>query len=153
MEKLYRIVDFIESTGQIIVEYNNYYGTISIDVPVENNKFIEGEQLNSYIKGFLPVSPVNRTSLVRTVTNKDYIKSLIEKSEGQFNIKDIYINRFRLLSSSDWTQLPDSPLDENQKNIWKKYRQKLRDIMAKPIYSDTKLPKPPKMLSVIRFVS
>lgn len=32
------------------------------------------------------------------------------------------------LSSSDWTQLPDSPLTEEQKNSWKQYRQELRDI-------------------------
>jgi hypothetical protein len=32
------------------------------------------------------------------------------------------------LNSSDWTQLPDSPLTEEQKNAWRQYRQELRDI-------------------------
>lgn len=31
------------------------------------------------------------------------------------------------LNSSDWTQLPDAPIDKNQ---WVIYRQKLRDITA-----------------------
>jgi len=35
-----------------------------------------------------------------------------------------------LLSSSDWTQLADSPLTTSQKNSWKTYRQGLRDITS-----------------------
>lgn len=33
-----------------------------------------------------------------------------------------------LLSSSDWTQLSDAPLDKKQRDAWKKYRQALRDV-------------------------
>jgi len=33
-----------------------------------------------------------------------------------------------MLNSSDWTQLADSPLAEEQKNAWRQYRQELRDI-------------------------
>ena len=33
-----------------------------------------------------------------------------------------------LLASSDWTQLPDSPLDDDTKKQWREYRQKLRDF-------------------------
>ena len=47
-------------------------------------------------------------------------------------ILDIWINvrlkRDRLLKESDWTMLPDSPLNESQKEMWKTYRQELRDI-------------------------
>ena len=32
------------------------------------------------------------------------------------------------LNSSDWTQITDSPLTEEQKNAWRQYRQELRDI-------------------------
>lgn len=32
------------------------------------------------------------------------------------------------LSQSDWTQFPDSPLTEDQKNAWQEYRQALRDL-------------------------
>ena len=39
-----------------------------------------------------------------------------------------YHHRNWLLTSSDWTQLADSPLDEDTKNEWKTYRQKLRDL-------------------------
>ena len=36
--------------------------------------------------------------------------------------------RDRLLSASDWTQMPDSPLTAAQKTAWAVYRQRLRDI-------------------------
>jgi hypothetical protein len=36
--------------------------------------------------------------------------------------------RDRLLVESDWTQMPDSPLNGEQKNAWADYRQTLRDI-------------------------
>lgn len=39
-----------------------------------------------------------------------------------------YNMRQSLLQSSDWTQLPDSPLDEDTKAQWREYRQKLRDL-------------------------
>lgn len=32
------------------------------------------------------------------------------------------------LSQSDWTQFPDSPITEDQKNAWQVYRQALRDL-------------------------
>lgn len=37
--------------------------------------------------------------------------------------------RNRLLQESDWTQTEDSPVD---KNVWKTYRQALRDISVQP---------------------
>jgi len=36
--------------------------------------------------------------------------------------------RDHLLSESDWTQMPDSPLDETKKQAWATYRQSLRDL-------------------------
>ncbi len=38
--------------------------------------------------------------------------------------------RFELLISSDWTQMPDSPLTDTKKNEWATYRQTLRDLPA-----------------------
>jgi len=33
-----------------------------------------------------------------------------------------------LLKSSDWTQMPDSPLNETERGWWATYRQQLRDL-------------------------
>lgn len=43
------------------------------------------------------------------------------------------LNSFRnkrnlLLTNSDWTQMPDSPLTDAQKTEWQTYRQSLRDL-------------------------
>ena len=40
----------------------------------------------------------------------------------------IRAERNSLLSASDWTQLPDSPLTIEQKQSWAEYRQSLRDV-------------------------
>jgi hypothetical protein len=42
--------------------------------------------------------------------------------------------RNALLSQSDWTQLPDSPLTDSDKIAWQAYRQELRDLPE--TYSD-----------------
>jgi len=36
--------------------------------------------------------------------------------------------RNRLLAESDWTQMPDAPLDERARQAWREYRQALRDL-------------------------
>lgn len=38
--------------------------------------------------------------------------------------------RMVLLKDSDWSQLPDSPVSEEDKVVWRTYRQALRDIPA-----------------------
>ena len=39
-------------------------------------------------------------------------------------------DRNRLLAESDWTQMPDSPLTDEQRAAWSAYRQALRDFPA-----------------------
>lgn len=41
---------------------------------------------------------------------------------------ELRIMRDKLLSNSDWTQIPDAPLTETQKTAWQTYRQQLRDL-------------------------
>jgi len=45
-----------------------------------------------------------------------------------FNLSEVKNQRNQLLSQSDWTQLPDSPLTDEQKTAWAVYRQELRDL-------------------------
>lgn len=50
--------------------------------------------------------------------------------------------RNSLLADSDWTQLPDSPVN---RKVWAKYRQELRDIPQNyQTAGRVKLPTPPK---------
>lgn len=43
-------------------------------------------------------------------------------------LQDIRVLRNSKLKQSDWTQLPDSPLTDEKKAEWSKYRQALRDL-------------------------
>lgn len=49
-------------------------------------------------------------------------------------ISDVSSKRQKLLSSSDWTQIPDNPLTSEQKALWAQYRQELRDITSQEGY-------------------
>tara|TARA_R100001086_G_scaffold146265_2_gene77358 strand:+ start:619 stop:852 length:234 start_codon:yes stop_codon:yes gene_type:complete len=42
-----------------------------------------------------------------------------------------------LLTQSDWTQMPDSPLSDSKKQEWATYRQALRDFPATWTPADT----------------
>lgn len=52
--------------------------------------------------------------------------------------------RNQLLTSSDWTQMPDADLTVAQKLAWKGYRQALRDLpIVSPHPIDVEWPTPP----------
>lgn len=48
--------------------------------------------------------------------------------ENKWNFIRSYRNQ--LLTHCDWTQLPDAPLNEEEKVMWQVYRQTLRDLPA-----------------------
>lgn len=48
--------------------------------------------------------------------------------ETQAQWDDLRSKRATLLNKSDWTQVPDSPLSDEQKAAWATYRQALRDL-------------------------
>ena len=84
--------------------------------------------------------------------NQRRIKEEQEQSELNTDWETIFKNiRSGKLYESDWTQIPDNNLSEEQKNQWRIYRQSLRDLPEK--VSDYKLlckdlahndwPKPP----------
>jgi hypothetical protein len=54
------------------------------------------------------------------------LRAANEKKDSLF--EEIRDERDRLLTNSDWTQFPDSPLTTEQKTSWATYRQELRDF-------------------------
>lgn len=50
--------------------------------------------------------------------------------------------RNRRLLDCDWTQLPDAPLSDAQRERWQVYRQELRDMMDGFAWGLTTWPKP-----------
>jgi len=55
-------------------------------------------------------------------------QSEIDERIAEEQIIKLRGQRDALLSSSDWTQMPDSPLSDAKKQEWATYRQQLRDL-------------------------
>jgi hypothetical protein len=54
------------------------------------------------------------------------------------------LTRTAALAASDWTQIPDSPLDSTEGAAWASYRQALRDLPANTVNpTDVVWPPPP----------
>jgi hypothetical protein len=128
----YDIVAFNREDGTIEVLLHDLNKKFCIELPIYDNAYPIGEELDSYIKGFFPTYFVTRNSVIQAgVKNEDYFTQLVAKSE-----EDIYrdtANKIRsirntYLAESDWLVLPDTGFSENAVSVFKKYRQELRDV-------------------------
>ena len=52
---------------------------------------------------------------------------------------DLRMFRNAALEESDWTQMPDSPLNDTKKTEWATYRQALRDLTGHSDWPDITL--------------
>jgi hypothetical protein len=76
------------------------------------------------------------------IVNGQVVKiKLTDDQQRAKTLDEVRSQRAQLLSASDWTQLPDSPLSDEKKQLWKQYRQALRDM---PAASDTIWPERPE---------
>jgi len=92
--------------------------------------YIEGEATQTqYIKDNKFVDFPEKPSDVHT-WDWDSLSWVINDS----STIDIIIKRNSLLSSSDWTQLPNNPLTLEEQEEWALYRQQLRDIPSQSGY-------------------
>ena len=71
---------------------------------IDNDVVLQGKQ--KYIDGEIVDVPPTNTDLLKILRR----------------------HRAELLAYSDWTQIPDAPLSEEQVSAWKLYRQALRDL-------------------------
>jgi hypothetical protein len=55
--------------------------------------------------------------------------------------------RDKLLTATDWTQVTDSPLTDENKEEWREYRQKLRDITKDEDLSLQMFPESPQIIN------
>lgn len=135
----YSIIDFIESSGQLIILCNKTKQKYSIDLPIENGKYPEGIQLDEYIRGFLPSWVIERSQQLQSgISNSDYIKSLVPEkpteNQNKITLEEVKQRRHMLLNQTDWIFLSDSPVKDEEFLVKiKKYRQDLRDITKQDI--------------------
>lgn len=81
-----------------------------------------------------------------------WFESWNETDKDQDEIDDLIDRRWvkvrkqrnELLGESDWTQLPDCPLDSQKVQEWAVYRQQLRDITQQPDPFDIWFPAEPE---------
>jgi hypothetical protein len=132
---VYEIIEFNESSGLIVVFIPKTNQKFSIELQIDDNRYPEGEDLDRYIRGFLPTWVTERVEKINDgVSNVDYIKSLIPKkssAEQQTNLlQAIRTQRNTLLYQSDWTDTLTAPerLGKERYDSWQQYRQLLRDI-------------------------
>lgn len=77
----YKIKQFDQSTGQIVVEFLLIDGVeIAIDLPIDENRCVPtGDALDTYIKGFLPYGAVQRKqALAGGIANASELMALFE---------------------------------------------------------------------------
>lgn len=71
----------------------------------------------------------------------DEVSSIWEAAHAAWAFKNLRIERDALLLASDWTQMPDAPVD---KTAWAEYRQALRDLPENTIDPENPIwPTPP----------
>lgn len=88
----------------------------------------EGAVDDKYVGSMFVINPYDVVEVKMWVPYTAEEKLEIENQKAQ-QIRD---ERNQLLSSSDWTQLNDTPLDNTAKVAWTSYRQALRDVPSQP---------------------
>jgi len=76
----YKIVNFYPEEGKIEVFYSDKLSNLFIDVPINSDGlFIIGQELDAYIKGFIPTWHLERIEKLKEgVSNIDEIANLVE---------------------------------------------------------------------------
>lgn len=97
----------------------------------------EGETLESVIAMYAPIANWEQAKK-QTVAPKEGVKGTITAPAPVApTAQEIAIEqRNFMLAMSDWSQLPDVPMDEEVRAAWVSYRQALRDITTQPGFPD-----------------
>jgi len=110
-------VSYDEITGKIIGFYHSEIHTV---IPISNITLTDEEWeicINNQGKYMVDTNALMLIEApVTTTTTAEELLELIR------------LKRNRLLAESDWTQLPDAPMTEEEKVAWVVYRQALRDF-------------------------
>jgi hypothetical protein len=80
-EKLYKIIAADQSAATITVWYSNDFAPVVIELPIDSDNAVPtGEQLDTYIKGFIPIAYLERLNKIKTnsISNFDSILTLVE---------------------------------------------------------------------------
>ena len=137
----YKITSFNPSTGQISIICDEYPMQLMVDLPINDGKYLEGDELDNYIRGFIPVWLIDRQKqIAKGITNENYINTLIQlqpKEESDDFDEELFIksqydkfinSMITTLRSTDWTQLPDVELSEEDVLKFREYRKQINAL-------------------------
>ena len=125
---------FTTDIGDIVVdssENNNRYFNVS---NVFSNVFVYGQKVpDTHVLVDLPeeFNDAPETVKITREQNGTYTFTLDNeavKGRNRHLLADMITERNKQLTASDWTQMPDSPITDEQKQSWRTYRQALRDF-------------------------
>ena len=126
--------------GQVInvSDYRDMFPNTSFPASGPDAEFLEANSCmtvtvwkayNQLTEKLASVAPYIEENTVYTIAVEPLTASEIEaNTESQW--AKIRSQRDTLLAACDWTQLPDVPLDTEQKQAWVVYRQALRDVTS-----------------------
>lgn len=103
--------------------------------------FVQEDEITIELLFDLPPDVDNQ--ITEVVTNHDGERALWEQAA-----KRVRVERNARLRECDWTQLPDVPLEEEEKEAWRVYRQALRDLPNQPDFDPFNVifPEPPNTI-------
>ena len=125
---------FTTDIGDIVIdkaEDNRRYFNVS---NVFSNVFVYGQKVpDTHVLVDLPeeFNDAPETAKIIREQNGTYTFTLDNeavKGRNRHLLADMLTERNKQLSASDWTQIPDSPITDEQKQSWRTYRQALRDF-------------------------
>ena len=152
MDIKHDILSFDPFSGGLVVKYYTdefQEGFVySIDLPVQDNKFPEADELETLIQQYAPKGQLERIVQIKNSTVPAsltaYIDGRIPQDDSQVKAERIRSERNVLLLRTDYTQLPDAPLSSIEKEAWAGYRQALRNITTQDTFPDSVVfPLPP----------
>jgi hypothetical protein len=125
---------FATDVGDIVIdsiENNTFHFNVS---NVFSNVFVYGEKVpDTHVLVDLPeeFNDAPETADFTREQNGTYTFTLnTETVKGRIRmlLQDMITERNKQLTASDWTQMPDSPIPDEEKQMWQTYRQALRDF-------------------------
>jgi len=155
----YTIINFNQYTNEIEVYFKIHKLLRKISVPIVDGAYITGIDLDNYIMSFSPITNQPLPSIGAIANNPDQIQKLVnnkiyKKINNVNKTSELIKLRNFLLNNSDWTQIPDSynKLTDEDKLLYKEYRQNLRDITKQKGWpNNIDWPKDPHTLGVYIF--
>lgn len=91
---------------------DGYLPVVVIEEPTADKPVVKYREVNGQIEQYAEAAPV---------------PAIPELTEEQQEMQ-VRAQRNSLLTLCDWTQLPDAPLTDGEKQEWAEYRQALRDV-------------------------